>query len=204
MKVMNDCWGVSSSSISSSKSSFASKRAKVRHDHLVLDTYLRGLGYPFTHFRPTLCRLARVLDGRWDTYIQPMQRCRVVHLGVCQLREHGSDISLDVALTLKRFMKLSTPPISSPTSFIKLLYCASNLIHAGAYLSPGQLFPRLMTDMQSRTYSLPVTESRTYALSRYSKLTIIEYSVARFSVRSRSAEVVYSRASSSRFIMSPG
>lgn len=24
--------------------------------------------------------------------------------------------------TLKRFMKLSTPPISSPTSFIKLLY----------------------------------------------------------------------------------
>ena len=97
--------------------------------------------------------------------------------------------------TLKRFIKLSTPPISSPTNFIKLLNWANNFIHAGAYLTWA---PDSMS--KHMTYSFPVTESLTYALSRYSKLTIIEYNVARFSVFSRSADVVYGLTSSSRFI----
>lgn len=50
------------------------------------------------------------------------------------------------------------------------------------------------------THSFPVTLSRTYARSKYSKDTMILYNVDKFSVLSRSAEVVYSRTSSSKFI----
>lgn len=41
-------------------------------------------------------------------------------------------------LTLKRFMNASRLPISSETSFINDLYCASSLIHAEAYLHSQQ------------------------------------------------------------------
>lgn len=68
-----------------------------------------------------------------------MQSGRVIHLALISF--HVSELedpiyarTEEIGPTLKRFMKLSTPPISSPTSFIRDLYCASSLIHAGAYL----------------------------------------------------------------------
>lgn len=70
-------------------------------------------------------------------------------------------------------------------------------MHAGAYLSST---PPPKIELGG-PHSLPETLSRTYALSRYSSETIIEYNVARFSVFSRSADVVYRRTSSSRFIV---
>lgn len=51
------------------------------------------------------------------------------------------------------------------------------------------------------THSFPLTLSLTYALSRYSKLTIMLYSVAIFSARSLSDAVVYNLTSSSRFML---
>lgn len=79
-----------------------------------------------------------------------------------------------------------------------VLYCDSSRVHAGEYLFTGvaQYLPDTM--WRRCTHSAAVTESRTYARSRYSRATMIPKRVARRPYFSRSEFVEYNLTSSSR------
>ena len=101
-------------------------------------------------------------------------------------------------LTRYRLMNCSIEGTSSPTSLSMVLYCDSNRVHAGEYLFTGvaQSFP--YTPGQRCTHSAAVTESRTYARSKYSRATMMPKRVAKRPYFSLSAFVEYSLTSSSR------
>lgn len=87
---------------------------------------------------------------------------------------------------------------SSPTSLSMVLYCDNSLVHAGEYLFTDVAKHSPNTQGEKCTHSAAVTESRTYARSRYSRATMMPKRVAKRPYFSLSAFVEYSLTSSSR------